>query len=437
MILSPSTVGIIATVVLLVIMFLRLEVGVSMMLISLLGLWYLKGFDNAFQALGSVPYSQLANYSTICLPLFILMGSFLMYSSIGDDLYAFASKWVGHIRGGLAMATIAACGIFASICGNSTATALTVGKIAYPEMRKYGYSQSLAACTIVCGGTIGILIPPSVIMILYGLIVEQSIGRLFMAGIIPGIMQVIFYIITIWVIGKIKPGTTPAMEKATMKERVATIKGVFPVGILFLAIMVGIYGGIFTPTEAGGIGAMIALIIVIGMRRFNMNFLKDATKDAMRSATMVFCILIGAYLFMRLMAVSGLPTTLSNGLVTWQMENRIPPAVVVAVIMLVYFVLGMFLDAMAILLLTVPIITPVVVSMGFSPIWWGIMMVRFIEISMISPPYGLNLFIISKSTNTPFKTLYKGVWPFLAADAVHIALLIIFPQIVMVLPDLM
>ncbi|MCL1827865.1 MAG: TRAP transporter large permease subunit [Oscillospiraceae bacterium] len=434
---SPFAVGIIAVIALLIIMFCRLWVGVSMMLLSFLGLWYLTGPSRAFQVMGSVPYSQVASYTTVCMPLFILMGTFLSHSDIGADLYIFVRKWMGHIRGGLAIATVGACGLFAAICGESAATALTMGKIAYPEMRKYGYSQSLAACSIVCGGTIGILIPPSVIMIIYGILVEESIGKLFIGGIIPGIMQVVFYMVTIMIMGKINPSVAPAAEKAPMRERMGSVKNVWPALVLFIVIIGGIYGGFFTPTEAGGIGATCALIIVIFMKRFNKKFFMEATMDALQSTAMVFCLLIGAYLFMRLMSVSGLPNTMSRNLITWQVEHNLQPVFIIIIIMVVYFILGMFLDSMAILLLTVPIITPIIAGMGYDTIWWGIMMVRFIEMSMISPPFGLNLFVMTKAINTPLGILYKGVWPFLIADTVHVALLIIFPQIVLALPNMM
>ncbi|MDR2089061.1 MAG: TRAP transporter large permease [Clostridiales Family XIII bacterium] len=435
---SPFLIGVLGVVLLLVVMFLRMWVGVSMMVISFLGCWVLTGkFESAYQVLGSVPYSQVASYTMVCMPLFILMGTFLSHSDIGADLYLFVRKCLGHIRGGLAMATVGACGLFAAICGESTATAVTMGKIAYPEMLKFGYSKSLASCCIVCGGTIGILIPPSVIMIIYGVLVEESIGRLFIAGIVPGILQVLFYMITIWIMCKMKPDIAPAADKYPMKDRLASAKSVWPAGLLFLLIIAGIYGGFFTPTEAGGLGAAIALVIVIGLRRFSIKFFKDATADALQASTMIFCLLIGAYLFMRFTALSGMPNTLSKMLIEFKNAHNMSPIAVIAVIMIVYFILGMFLDSMAVLLLTVPIIYPIVIGMGFDGIWWGIMMVRFIEMSMISPPFGLNLFVMSKSIDTSLGVLYKGVWPYLIADTVHVVLLMAFPQIVTFLPNLM
>jgi tripartite ATP-independent transporter DctM subunit len=335
------------------------------------------------------------------------------------------------------MATIGACGLFAAICGESTATAVTMGKIAYPEMLKYGYSKSLASCCIVCGGTIGILIPPSVIMIIYGVLVEESIGKLFIAGIVPGILQVLFYMVTIWIMCKINPGIAPAADKYPMKDRLEAAKTVWPTGLLFVLIIAGIYGGFFTPTEAGGLGAAIALVIVVCLRRFSVKFFKDATTDALQASTMIFCLLIGAYLFMRFTALSGLPNTLSEMLVDFKNAYNLSPFVIVAVVMIVYFILGMFLDSMAVLLLTVPIIYPIIIGMGFDGIWWGIMMVRFIEMSMISPPFGLNLFVMSKSISTSLGVLYKGVWPYLIADVLHVILIMAFPRIVTFLPNLM
>jgi tripartite ATP-independent transporter DctM subunit len=410
-------------------------VGATMILISFVGMIYLSGGFAAFQVLGSVPYSQVASYTMVCMPMFILMGTFLTHSSIGSDLYVFVREWLGHIRGGLAMATVGACGLFAAICGESTATAVTMGKISYPEMRKYGYSQSLASCCIVAGGTLGILIPPSVTMIIYGVLVEESIGKLFIAGIIPGLLQVLFYMITIMIMCRIRPGIAPPAEKSPMRVRVSSIKNVWPVVILFVFIIAGIYGGLFTPTEAGGIGALAALIIVFVKGRFDVKFFKDAVADALQSSTMVFGLLIGAYLFMRFMSLTKLPNTLSNMLIDFQADRNLQPVVIIILLMVVYFILGMFLDSMAVLLLTVPIIYPIVMGLGFDSVWWGIMMVRFIEMSMISPPFGLNLFVMTKAIDTPLSILYKGVWPFILADTVHVALLIAFPSIVTFLPN--
>lgn len=434
---TPFEVGIIGVILLLVVMFCRMWVGVAMMIISFLGCVYLTGWFNAFQVLGSVPYSQVASYTMVSLPLFVLMGAFLTHSNIGADLYIFVRKWMGHIRGGLAMATVGACGLFAAICGESTATAITMGKIAYPEMRKYGYAQKLASCCIVCGGTVGILIPPSVTMIIYGILVEESIGKLFIAGIIPGILQVLFYMITIWVLCRINPKIAPAAENPPMKEKISSIKNVWPTVLLFVFIMVGIYGGFFTPPEAGGLGAFAALLIVFFMRRLSKKVFTEATLDALQASTMVFVLLIGAYIFMRFMSLSGLPNTLSNLIIDFQSSYNVAPIVIIIIIMVVYFILGMFLDSMAVLLLTVPIMYPIVTGMGFDSVWWGIMMVRFIEMSMISPPFGLNLFVMTKAIDTPLRIIYRGVWPFLLADTLHVALLMAFPQIATFLPSMM
>ena len=434
---DPVMVGAIGVFLMLVIMFCRMWVGVAMMAVSFLGMVYLSDGFKAFQLLGSVPYSHVASYTMACMPMFVLMGTLLTHSNIGADLFIFVRKWMGKVRGGLAIASVGACGFFAAICGESTATALTMGKIAYPEMRKYGYSQSLAACCLVCGGTVGILIPPSVTMIIYGSLVEESIGKLFIAGIIPGILQVVFYMITILIMCHIKPSMGPTAEKAPMREKISSVRKVFPTMILFSFVMVGIYGGFFTPTEAGSLGALGALIIVVIMRRFTKKMFAEATLDALKSSIMVFALLIGAFMFMRFMTLTGMPIYLSNLVIDFQITHNLPPVAIIAILMIVYFVLGMFLDGMAILLLTVPIFYPIVMSLGFDSIWWGILMVRFIEMSMISPPFGLNLFVMTKAIDTPLGVMYKGVWPFLLADVVHLALLISFPSIVTYLPSMM
>jgi len=434
---TPEMVGLIGLIVLLLIMFCRFWVGPSMILVSFIGSLILTGWDPTTQIIGSVPYSQTANYTIACMPLFILMGTILSHSQIGADLYVAVRKWMGHIRGGLAIATIGACGLFAAICGESSATAITMGKIAFPEMRKYGYSLSLSSCSVVCGGTIGILIPPSVILIIYGMLTEESITHLFMAGVIPGILQVMLYMIVIYIMCRLKPDIGPAGPKENVREKFRSLKMVWPVVAVFIFIIGGLYGGLFTATEAGAMGASAALIITIIMRRMNKTVFSESVKDALQSTAMVFLLLIGAYIFMRFMALSNLPPMISEAVINFQQAHHLSPVLVIILIMFVYTILGCFLDSMAVLLLTVPIITPIVVTMGYDQVWWGIMMVRFIEMSMITPPFGLNLFIMTKAIDTPLSVLYQGVWPFLIADVVHVALLIAFPEIALWLPNSM
>jgi tripartite ATP-independent transporter DctM subunit len=400
-----------------------------MMLVGLIGSMIIGGKDLALDLIGMVPFSNTANYTMAAIPMFILMGVILSVGGIGSDLYDSASRWIGQVRGGLAMATVVACGFFAAVCGDSTATGVTMGKVAFPEMKRYGYADKLAASCISAGGTIGILIPPSIGFIIYGLITEQSIGALFMAGLVPGILQVIFYCIAIAVYCRINPSVGPAGPKSTMKEKFGATYKVIPTLLIFLFIIGGLYGGLFTPTAGGAMGAFFSLIVCIVMRRMTWNKFAFAVRDTAKSTAMVFFLIIGAYVFMRFMSLNMIPTTLGNTIAGLYHDYNVPRFAIMAMIIVMYLIVGAFLDFLAAELLTLPIIYPIIVSLGYDPIWWGVIMVRMREISMITPPYGLNLFVLSRTLKTPISTLYKGVWPFIVSDILHVGMLMAFPGI--------
>ena len=330
------------------------------------------------------------------------------------------------------MATCVASGIFAAVCGTSLAGVVAMGNVAYPEMKRYKYDDRLSGAAIAAGGTLGILIPPSIPFILYGLITEQSIGKLFIAGIIPGLLEILFYILAIYIMCKINPKYGPAGPRVVFKEKVLGLKYVWPMLLIVSMVLGGIYGGIFTPTEAGAMGAFSSIIVCLLLRRLKKSQFREALIETTRSAAMIIFMLIGAFIFMRFITVSGLPNTISEFIV----NISAPPFLIIVGILSVYILLGCFMDALIIVLLTVPIIYPTVLALGYHPIWWGVLMVRVIEVGMVTPPFGMNLFVLSKAINVSVGKLYRGIIPFTIADFAHILLLAFFPQLSLFLVNL-
>ncbi|MDR0852669.1 MAG: TRAP transporter large permease [Clostridiales Family XIII bacterium] len=430
-------IGILGIVLLIILMFLRQWVSVVMLFIGIVGLGIVNGFPNALNIAGTLPYSQAANFSLACIPTFVFMGCMISISGIGADLYDAASKWLSRVRGGLAIATVVACGFFAAICGDSVATAVTFGKVSFPEMRRHGYKSSFAAASIVSGGTIGIMIPPSVGFIIYGILTEQSIGKLFMAGFIPGISQVLFYAVTIYIVCRMRPEYAPTTQSYPFKEKLKSTRLIIPVIVIFLFIMGGIYGGFFSATEAGAMGAVAVLVVGFIMRRLDIKKCGSALQESLLTSGMVFFIIISAFFFLRFITATGLAQKLSEIIIEFQATYNVPSVVIVIIIALFYLITGCFLDALAVILLTLPIIFPIVMALGYDPIWWGVIMVRLLETSMITPPFGLNLFVLSKAINHPLEDIYKGVAPFIVSDVLHITLLIAVPQLSLLLPNMM
>jgi tripartite ATP-independent transporter DctM subunit len=427
---SIETVGIIGVVLVILLMLLRMQVGFAMLTIGFFGCLYLQGWDFTTTVLGLIPYSSTTSYIMSCLPLFILMGIVLAESGLGAALFDFASKWLGRVKGALAIATAVACGFFAAICGDSVTTAVTMGKVAFPEMIRYKYHPRLATSVIACGGSVGILIPPSMCLIIYGTLTEQSIGRLFLAGFIPGILQVAFYVVVVCILVRIKKEYAPQITgKVPMKAKLKSTTQVWPVIVIFIVIIAGMYGGWFTPTEGAAFGAFAALVVGFSTRRLGIKGFKNALMETTKSTAMTFFILIGAYVFMRFMTMSKLPVTFGNAIVGLNVEHGVPRIYVLLLILAMYIIFGMFMDVFATILLTISIIFPVIVQLGYDPIWFGIIITRMMEFGMISPPFGMNLFAVAKTTKTPLSQLYAGVWPFLAADVVHIGLLIAIPEL--------
>lgn len=430
---SPQAVGILGLVFMLGLMALRMNIGLSMAFAGFFGYIYLSGIDNAFAMLGMTPYGTITSYSMTALPLFVFMGAIVTNTGIGENLYTTAYKWFGQLRGGLATATIAACALFAAICGSSAAETLTIGKIASPEMKRYNYEDSLATGSIAAGGTLGVLIPPSMAFILYGLITEQSVGQLFMAGILPGILLTILFmlVIAIWTVRYPKSG--PAGPKTSIRDKVVSLKYTWSTVLLFLLVLGGIYLGIFTPTEAGAIGAFGAILVTFFSRRLTIKNLLTSILEAGTTTAMFLTIIIGAFIFMRFLTVSKTPFALAGFISSLNLS----PYGIWAAIVVLYIFLGMFLETASMVVLSIPLIYPVVIALGFDPIWFGVQVVILMEMGMVTPPVGLNVFLFATITDVPMKTIFRGVTPFVGAMLICITILTIWPQIALFLPNTM
>jgi C4-dicarboxylate transporter DctM subunit len=420
---DPATVGLIGIFFLVILIFAGVPVGVTLILVGFGGLVAILGPDKALANMALIPFATVNRYSFAVIPLFLLMSGFVGRSGIGELAYKTARSWVGHIRGGLAMATVCACGLFAATSGSSLATAVAMGKVAYPEMKKMKYDSRLAIGCIAAGGSLGLLIPPSMAFILIGILTEVSIGKLFMAGIIPGILEIIAYAATIYIMCRRNPAMGPAVEKAPFIEKIISIKDTWMVAVLFFLVIGGIYGGWFTPTEAGGIGAAGALVIGVLTRRLKGGDIKFCCLDTARHTGMIIAMLIGAFVFMRFLAYTRIPNLASE----WVVSLNMAPILIVAAILVSFLFFGMFFDMYAVVILTTPILFPIMMDMGFDPIWWGVIMCRMIEIGMITPPFGINLFGLTASADVPVGTMYRGILPFVLADVVLVGLLVAFP----------
>ncbi len=412
-------------------MLLRVPIGIAMILVGFSGFAMVIGLKPSLSQLSIVPLRVATDEVFGVVPLFILMGTFASISGMSSELYKASHAWVGHRKGGLAMATILACGGFAAICGSSVASAATLGKVALPEMQKFGYKQTIATGTIAAGGTLGILIPPSVVLAIYGIITEQDIALLFIAGLIPGLLAVLLYLVLILGMARLDPEAAPGVGTFNWQEAVRSLGSIWAVAALFMFVIGGIYFGIFTPTEAAAMGAGGTLILTWMRGTMNFERAKQALIDSTRTTGAIFVIAIGAVLFGRFLTVTRMPQDLAGfvGALDW------PPSAVLLVVILGYLVLGMFLDSLAIILLTVPIMFPVMTQLGYDPIWFGILLVMVIEIGLITPPYGMNVFVLkSVSTDVSLGTIYKGVLPFVLTDFVRVLLIVLFPFLVLWLP---
>ncbi|MGD9209962.1 MAG: TRAP transporter large permease [Desulfobacteraceae bacterium] len=430
---SPDIVGYIGIFILIILIFARMQIGISMALVGFCGFAYIAGLEPALGLLRTIPYTTFASQDMSVVPLFILMGSFAFAAGMSEDLYRTVHKLLGHLRGGLAMTTVAACACFAAISGSSLATAATLGKVAMPEMKKYKYDTALATGSIAAGGSIGILIPPSVILIIYGIITEQSIGKLFLAGFIPGILEAIFYIFTIMILTKRNPRLGPPGPSTTLKEKLVSLLKIWEVAVLFVVVIGGIYLGIFTPTEAAGVGAFGTFCFAILRRKMNWTNFKTSLVSTTSTTGMLFIIVLGAMILGYFFSVSRLPFELAT-FVSGLPVNRY---IILILILIVILMLGCIMDSLAIVLLTVPVFYPLILQLNFDPLWFGILVVRVTEMGLITPPVGLNVYVIQGITGEDMGTIFRGVFPFIMADVFEIILLISLPQITLFLPNLM
>ncbi|HEY0834543.1 MAG TPA: TRAP transporter large permease [Azospirillum sp.] len=434
------TESLIGFAVLFTLVFLRMPIGFAMALVGTVGFGMMVGWGPAFAMLGQNTFEAGFSYTLSVLPLFILMGNLVTRAGISNELYHAAYAFLGHRRGGLAMASVVACGGFAAVCGSSLATAATMSKVAMPPMRKFGYADSLATGSIAAGGTLGILIPPSVIMVIYGMLTQADIGKLFMAGIVPGLLGVVLYILAVSFTTWRNPALGPPAEALPWAERWRALKGVSGMLMLFGLIMGGIYGGLFTPTEAAGVGAFIAFLMALLRGRLTVAVLIDLLVDSARTTAMLFVIIIGAMLFANFVTFAGFADALKD----WVTGLNVAPLVVMLAIVGIYLVLGSLIESLSMILLTVPIFYPIMLELDFGLsqdmvlIWFCIVVVVMTEISLITPPVGMNVFVLrGVLPEVSLQTIFRGVMPFLVSDIVRIALLILFPSISLLLPSLM
>lgn len=426
--------GLIGIIVLLLLMFLRMPLGPAMAIVGFGGLWWTIGLDQGIFVLGSSAYGVSSDYMLSPLPLFTLMALFAGRSRMSDDAFVTANKWIGHLPGGLAMASMGVCGVFAAVCGVSMATAATMSTVAHPEMKIRGYSNSLSLGSICCGSQLGIMIPPSTIFILYAFLTQESVGALFMAGILPGILITVMFIVTIYIYALIYPEDAPRGEKASWRERFLGILPVWAIFTLIVIILAGIYAGIFTPTEAGAVGAFGALILAFIKRSMTLKGFMGCLVDTGRVTGMIFLLIIGSQVFGSFIAVSELPFWLSNFI----SGLPFPPIVVMVLILIFYVITGFFMDVIAVIVLTVPIIHPVLVAMNIDAIWFGVLVVLTIMIGGVTPPVGVLVFAVSGMVkDASIDEIFRGIWPFMIAMIIALVLLIIFPQISLWIPDMM
>jgi C4-dicarboxylate transporter DctM subunit len=431
---SPGNIAIIGIIILIFLFLLRMPVAFAMALIGFLGFAYTTSVQAALSILGKDFWVMFSSYSLTVVPMFVLMGTLAFYSGIGGRLYQAAYKFLGQLPGGLGIATCYACAAFGACCGSTTAGAAAMGKVILPEMKRYNYDPSLATGCVASAGSLAILIPPSTILIIYGIMTEESIGKLFAAGILPGILLATFFALTVYIICKRNPHLGPAGARTSWKERIASLSGVAEMLILFALVMGGLFAGWFTPTEAGAGGAAGALIIALARRMITWRGFIDSLVETTRITAMVFVIVTGATIFGHFMAVTRVPFELSE----WLGGLAVSRYIIMGFIIFGYLIAGCFMDSLAMITLTVPILYPVILKLGFDPIWFGVIIVLVGEMGVITPPVGINVYVIKGVTlDVPLETIFKGIFPFLIALVVCTVLLIAFPQIALFLPSFM
>jgi tripartite ATP-independent transporter DctM subunit len=434
--LDPIWIGVIGIAVILAMIAARVPIGLALGSVAIFGVAEIVGWTAAWGMIGTMPFDFAAHWSLSAIPMFLLMGTIAFYSGMTNSLYHAARLWLGFLPGGLAVATNFACAGFAAASGSSLATTVAMGRIAIPEMQRYKYDPGLATGVCACSGTLGILIPPSILMVIYGIFAEQSIARLFVAGILPGLLTAALYTVMIVTRCKLNPDLAPPFtEEVTRAEKIAALRDIWPLPVLILGVMGGIYTGVASPTEAGALGAFIALVIALLQRRMTWRIFKTSVEEAIESTATIFFVAVGAILLTKFMALSGLPAFLAEAMVDWALD----PLLLVIGASIIFLVLGMFLDPLGLLLLTLPVLLPLFEELNLDLIWFGILVTKYVEIGLMTPPVGLNVYAVKTVVGSDIRleTIFKGVLWFLATEVVVMTLLIAFPEISLFLPSLM
>jgi len=428
------TISIIVFSLFVLLLILGMPVAFVLATVGLIGLSLGWGGSIAMNYLATTPYREAAHYTMATVPLFLLMGQFASQGGISRSLFETTYKWVGRLPGGLAMATILASAGFAAASGSSTAAAAAFSPIVLPEMKRYNYNVQLSMGAVAASGTFALMIPPSISFIVYGIITQTSIGKLFIAGIIPGIISAFVYIASIWIRVKINPSLAPlAPSPVSLREKFVSLKNIWTIATLILIVIGGLYGGVFTPTEAGAAGASGALIIVLLRYKMNWAQFQEAVLDSVKITAMIFMIIIGAFMFGYFLTLSKMP----QNLIEWISGLNASRWTVLFIILFIYIIFGMFMDQMAIMVLTIPLVFPLITSLQFNPIWFGVVFIKTVEIGLITPPLGLNVYVIHGVTKQPMEEVFKGIFPFFICDVLTLLLLLAFPQIALFLPGRM
>ena len=429
---DPITLGYLSAIVLTALLFSGLRIAFATAICGFGGLWVLRGYDPAAMLSATTIFGHVVSYNLLVLPLFIMMGYFAYYAGITRDLYWAARQWLGHLPGGLAIATIMGCAGFAAACGASTASAAVMGRVALPELKQFGYDDKVSTGCVAAGGTMATMIPPSVLMVIYGFIAEESIGALLLAGILPGLLQASSYCIMLLLRFKHNPALGPPIKGITWNDRFKSIKGVWGMMVLIMLVMGSMYTGVATPTEAAGVGAAGALLMALP--RLTFSDFRSAMAETARTTAMIFAIIAGVLIYVHFLGFTGMPAAVADRIV----HLEVPTLLILIGILLLYFVLGMFLDGIGMILLTVPIILPTIKQLGIDPIVFGVLVVRMVEIGLITPPVGLNVYILKGAApNVSMGDMFRGCGWFVFTDIINLAILLAFPQIILFIPQTM
>ncbi len=429
---EPVSVGILSFIALTLFLISGVRIAFATAICGFFGLWIMRGYDPAATLSATTIIGHLTNYNLLVLPLFIMMGFFAYYANITRDIYWAARQWLGHLPGGLAIATVIGCAGFAAACGASTASAAVMGRVALPELRKFGYDDKISTGCVAAGGTMAIMIPPSVLFVIYGYIAEESIGALLLAGILPGLLQAISYVIMLLIRFKLNPKLGPPVLGITWPDRVRSLKGIWGMIVIIMLVMGSMYTGLATPTEAAGVGALGALLMAVP--RLNFKEFGSAMVETVRTTSLIFAIVAGVLIYVHFLGFTGTPAAIADGIA----HMNVSPTLILVCILALYLVLGMFIDGIGMVLLTVPIILPTIKTLGIDPIVFGVLVVRMVEIGLMTPPVGLNVYVLrGVAKDVSMSDIFKGCGWFVAVDIINVAILLAFPAIILLIPNSM